>query len=377
MYSLSEQQIDFILRDIKSRGVEMEDLQVSLLDHICCIIESELEPDGDFESFYRKTIPRFFKKELREIEEETVLLLTFKHYYAMRKTMITTGTMSVVLMIFGSFFKLMHWPGANVMLLLGIALASLVFLPLMFILKTRKTGSSREKIVLGAGVLFGILVSISTLFKVLHWPGSNIVWFLSLGLLFFVYIPVYFFTGIRNPETKLNTITSTVLLMLAGGLLFLLTNVRQSKLLVMNNMYAYVQREELLERMQSEVSDSVASSSLYAEINNDCQRIKELILLNETGKTSLPQELQEQDVFIQEGNMDNSFYGNGEGVQLFIRLQEAVNKYNTSHAGSQEKKIPVEHSVLDVQVEKIGLFSNLAVLNEMTQIQMFLASAEK
>ncbi len=373
MYTLSEQQIDFILRDIKSRGVEMEDLQVSLLDHICCLIESELEPGGDFESFYRKTIPRFFKKELREIEEETLLLLTFKNYYAMRKTMITTGAISVVSMVLGSFFKIMHWPGANVMLLLGIALASLVFLPLMFILKTKEANSSRDKIVLGAGVVFGILVSVSTLFKVLHWPGANIMWFLSLGILFFVYIPVYFFTGIRNPEIKINTITSTVLLMLAGGLLFLLTNVRSSKVLVMSNMYAYVQREELLKRMQEKVSDSVATSALYAEINSDCQRIKELILLNETGKTSLPKDLEEHDVFIREGNMDNSFYGNGEGVKLFNQLKAAVMKYNDVSA----RKIPVEYSVLDVEVEKIGLFSNLAVLNGMTQIQMFLASSEK
>lgn len=376
MYTLSEQQIDFILCDIKSRGVEMEELQTDLLDHICCIIESELEPDGDFESFYRKIIPRFFKKELREIEEETILLLTFKNYYAMRKTMITTGTISVLSMIFGSFFKIMHWPGANVMLLMGIALASLVFLPLMFILKTSESNSSREKIVLGAGVVFGILVSLSTLFKVLHWPGANIMWFLSLGTLFFAYIPVYFFTGIRNPETKLNTITSTVLLMLAGGLLFLLTNVRPSKVLVMNNMYAFAQKEELLKRMQDKVSDSVATSPLYAEINNDCRKIKELILLNETGKTELPMDLKEEDVFIQEGPMDNSFYGNGEGIKLFSGLKDAVTRYNATHA-EEEKRIPIEYSVLDVDVSKIGLFSNLAVLNGMTQIQMFLASSEE
>ena len=43
MYALSDQQIDFILNDIKIRGVETEDLQLNLLDHICCIIECELE----------------------------------------------------------------------------------------------------------------------------------------------------------------------------------------------------------------------------------------------------------------------------------------------------------------------------------------------
>jgi hypothetical protein len=226
MYALTEQQIDFILRDIKSRGVEMEDLQVSLLDHICCIIECELEPGGDFDSFYRKTIPRFFKKELREIEEETILLLTFKNYYAMRKTMIITGAISVAAYIFGSFLKIMHWPGASMMLLLGILISSLIFMPLLFILKTREANSKRDKIVLGVGVLFGILVSISTLFKVFHWPYSHILWLISLGVLFFLFVPIYFFSGIRNPETKMNTITSSILVLFAGGLLFTLTSLR-------------------------------------------------------------------------------------------------------------------------------------------------------
>ena len=62
MYALSEKQIDFILNDIKIRGVEMEDLQLNLLDHVCCIIECEFEPEGDFEDFYHKTISKFFKK---------------------------------------------------------------------------------------------------------------------------------------------------------------------------------------------------------------------------------------------------------------------------------------------------------------------------
>ena len=384
MYILSQQQIDFILSDIKSRGIEMEDLQVSLLDHICCLIESELEPDGDFESFYRKIIPRFFKKELREIEEETILLLTFKNYYAMKKTMITTGTISVVSMIFGSFFKIMHLPGANVMLLLGIALASLIFMPLMFILRTRETNSSRDKIVLGAGVIFGMLVSISTLFKVFHWPGANMMWFVSLGILFFVYIPVYFFTGIRNPETKFNTITSTVLLMLAGGLLFTLTNIRPSKQVVMNHLDAYVQHQELLKRMQANISDSTTTNSFYTEINSYCEKIKSLILQSEIGMNSVPVNYDgpENAIFFNERDLGEEFYDNGngesgEGVRLVSKLKNVIEKFNSIHSKDQKNIIPIVHSVLNVTPDHIRVYSNLEVLNGMTQIQMFLASAAK
>ncbi len=376
MYSLSEQQIDFILRDIKSRGVEMEDLQVSLLDHICCIIECELEPGGDFESFYRKTVSRFFKKELREIEEETILLLTFKNYYAMKKTMIITGGTSVVGFIAGSFFKIMHWPGANVMLLLGITIASLVFLPLLFILKTKEANSTRDKIVLGVATFFGMLISLATLFKVLHWPYANNMWLISLGILFFIFLPIYFFSGIRNAETKINTITSSMLILFAGGLLFTLSNIRPSKQIVINNLYAYVQSEDLLKRMQERMSDSIKADALYSKINADCQKIKSLILQDETGIKAISTKYENLDesMFFTEGGLGGEFYDKGEGAQLLSDLQAAVVKYNASNSSAQ---IPVAYSVLDIDMSKIGQYTNLSVLNSMVRIQMFLASAEK
>ncbi len=46
MYSLNEQQLDFILADVKARGVRLEGLQYELLDHICVIIEQRLEKRG-------------------------------------------------------------------------------------------------------------------------------------------------------------------------------------------------------------------------------------------------------------------------------------------------------------------------------------------
>jgi len=85
MYCLSDKQIDYILNDIGARGVGMESLQHNLLDHVCCIIEQNLEENGDFERFYESTIRTFYKDALWEIEEETLTLLTFKNYYTMKK----------------------------------------------------------------------------------------------------------------------------------------------------------------------------------------------------------------------------------------------------------------------------------------------------
>ncbi len=238
MYNISEQQIEYILNDIRRNGVEMEDLQLNLLDHICCIIEQNLKEGDDFEDFYRKTVKQFCKHELWEIEEETIILLTIKNYYVMKKSMIISGTISVAALLFGSFLKVMHWPGAGVMLVLGIGILSFIFLPLMLLLKTKETEDKRAKLIISVGTLVGMLLCTSVLFAIMHWPGRTPLWITTCALSMFVLIPLYFFTGIRKPETKINTIIVTIILVGATGLQFMMVSIRPSRTMEIFNFYA-------------------------------------------------------------------------------------------------------------------------------------------
>jgi len=79
MYSISDQQIDFILHDLEAGGIETESLRYDLLDHVCVIIEQNLEEGEDFKEFYRSAVKTFYRQQLSEIEQETALLLTLKH----------------------------------------------------------------------------------------------------------------------------------------------------------------------------------------------------------------------------------------------------------------------------------------------------------
>lgn len=228
MYILSDEQVDYIRNDLIARGVEREDLQLNLLDHVCCIIEDELPPGGDFRSFYAQVIRRFYRKELREIEEETTLLLTFKHYYAMKKTMIISGIASAAGFIAATIFKFNHWPGTGVLFVLSFAIFALLFLPLMFVLKMKENPEKRNKLVLVLGMLLGVTAVVGVMFKIMHWPGASIMMYSTLFGLVFVYVPIYFFSGIRNPLYKLNTIVTTVLLVGCAGILMSLVSVRPS-----------------------------------------------------------------------------------------------------------------------------------------------------
>ena len=168
MLSLTEEQITFIENDIKVRGITSPDLSIDLLDHICCLIENELDEYRNFETVYQQTLLLFGEKGLKEIQDETNRLLTFKHYYFMNSTMKISGYVSSMLILIGSFFKFQHWPGANVMIVVGVFFLATLFLPLLFILKFKSTEENNRSIVLSIiGFISSLLITSNKTFEVL------------------------------------------------------------------------------------------------------------------------------------------------------------------------------------------------------------------
>ena len=284
MYQLSEQQIDYIFNDISARGVEMESLQQNLLDHLCCIIENNLEENGDFESFYQKTIKTFYKDALWEIEEETLLLLTFKNYYTMKKIMIVSGTFSAAVMSIGIFFKFMHWPGAAFCILLGIVVSSLVFLPLLFTLKAKEKQSTKDKLILGLATASGILISFAVLFKIMHWPGANMMGLIFVIIMLVLYIPLYFFSGIKNPDAKVNTIVTTIIMIMGCGLFLTLVNSKPSA---------------AIEKINIRQNKHLADCYEYSTIQNDLI-YNNLINSNDSSKKNLTELKEKSDALCQQ-----------------------------------------------------------------------------
>lgn len=279
MYVLTDEEIEFILNDIRRNGIELEELQRDLLDHICCVIETELTPEKNFEEVYRSILPRFYKRSLREIEEETQLLLTFKNYYAMKKIMIISGTFSAFTVLIGSLFKVMHWPGAALLFVLAIALFSFIFLPILSVIRIKEQTKTNDKIVIVAAAIFGSAISLAILFKVMHWPFATLLWASALAILFFIFLPIYFFGGIRNPETKTNTIVSSILILTAGGLLFLITNLRGSHAFdeaISNADEQLIENYQLLNQSSSSDTLTLQDKEFNGKITELCANIEAL-----------------------------------------------------------------------------------------------------
>ena len=229
MHKITDEEVEFILNDITKKGIVTEDVKYNILDHVCCIIENELEIGMDFNEFYRNTIARFYCKELQEIEEETQLLITFKYYHAMKRTVKITGLVAIFMILVGSLFKVQHWPGAGITLVLGFAIFSFLFIPLNIIMKFRDDKEKYNRIVMTLGLTLVLTGTIGLLFKVMHWPFANYLFFGSLAIFGLVFIPIYFFTNYRRPETKFNAIIHTTFMIAAAGMLFTLINLKSSE----------------------------------------------------------------------------------------------------------------------------------------------------
>lgn len=229
MRNIRDEETERILSDLERAGIELEDLRMNLLDHICCLLETEMEEGDDFETHYQSVLRRFYQKELAEIQQETDALLTFKHYYAMKNTLKISGMTAGALTLLGAMLKTFHLPGANICMLLGGALFSLVFLPLMIVLKFRDEEKTTDKLVLSMGLLIGMFAFVGIQFKLLHWPYANFLMRWSTTAFIFGYIPLYFITRIRRPELRFNTIVNSVLMMACGGMLYGLYNLKSTQ----------------------------------------------------------------------------------------------------------------------------------------------------
>lgn len=127
---LTLEHIEFIRQDLSSRGIILDEIRESLTDHLCCMMEKC--ESHDFETAYQEAVASFGEQGILQVEEQTVYLLIRKKQILMKRSMYVIGYIAAILSTSGLVFKLQHWPGAAIMLVLGIALFNFAFLPMYF-----------------------------------------------------------------------------------------------------------------------------------------------------------------------------------------------------------------------------------------------------
>lgn len=126
------------------------------------------------------------------------------------------GAISASLINLGISFKFQHWPGAGVMLVLGLTSFALVFIPMLLRKRLKGEASERKTVMNTLGASGLTLFSLGVLFKIMHWPGASVMLALSIFSLFFGYFLMYMTDSTIDSEAKTNYLRKAFLSVIIG-----------------------------------------------------------------------------------------------------------------------------------------------------------------
>ena len=231
MAELSDREIEMLNREIEKQGLTYTQLQKELLDHLCCDIEAKMDEGLEFLKAFEEVQSRLENNRIQEIQEETLLLINQK-YRMMKKFMYILGTIAPSLMIVGAIFKLQHWPGASVLIVLGSFLLGAIYLPVFAMVSMRDTRKKEKRVnktLYVTGVITGFIFITGVLFKIMHWPGAGIALTLSVLLIVVLFIPVLVVHALKDKENQAQNFSILVFILAMMAVNIMLFALKVSK----------------------------------------------------------------------------------------------------------------------------------------------------
>jgi uncharacterized membrane protein len=227
MYQLSEDQIALIKREVIKQDIHLKHLATDLLDHLCCEIEEQIWQGKKFSEAYNNVMKIIGNEGLKQIQLDT-LYLTDKKYRTMKNTVKIAGVVSMAMITTGSLFKIQHWPGANILFIVGFLILGGVYFPSSIMSFKKESTKPEPYLTYSSALIGGLAVIFATMLKVMHWPGANLLFLSGYILLGMVFIPLMLKELLKNAETSFLRLTYWIgaisLFMCLAGSLFKLNH---------------------------------------------------------------------------------------------------------------------------------------------------------
>ena len=231
MAELTDRELEILSGEIEKQGLTYTQLQKELLDHLCCDIEAKMDEGIEFLKAFEEVSKQLENDRIQKIQEETLLLVNQK-YRMMKRFMYILGTIAPSLLIVGAIFKMMHWPGAAVLITLGTFLLAAIYLPVFAMVSmrdTREKGKKVNKPLYIIGVITGFIFLTGILFKIMHWPGAGIALLCSVLLMVVVFIPFLVVHALRDKENQIQNFSILIFILAMMGVNIMVFALKISK----------------------------------------------------------------------------------------------------------------------------------------------------
>lgn len=109
------------------------------------------------------------------------------------------GVLVSLLLLTGCVFKINHWPGANAIMTVSIFSLVLVFLP-SALFSCYRAGGEKKKALFLAAYTSLLFIFLGAIFKILHWPGASVLLIIGMLMPIVFFLPVYLWFHFREKE---------------------------------------------------------------------------------------------------------------------------------------------------------------------------------
>ncbi|MBI1766781.1 MAG: hypothetical protein HY015_06075 [Bacteroidetes bacterium] len=179
--------IQSLLEESPITRVEMKD---NLIDHLCCAVENKMKTGIAFEKALASALIELVPNGFKEIEFETFILLNTKQI-TMKKLTYLTGLIFSLFASVGVLLKVLRYPPANELLILGFGGLAICFVPLLWVVrKPEKTPFERKRD--NVALISLALLSIGSVLKTFHVVTANETLIIGTTVFVFGFLPMTF-----------------------------------------------------------------------------------------------------------------------------------------------------------------------------------------
>jgi hypothetical protein len=164
------------------------------------------------------------------------------------------GIACILLIIVGCLFKISHWPGAGVLLTIGMAVFVSGFLPVALVNSYKAENDKKLKtLYILFYIAFGIAL-VGAIFKVQHWPGSYMLMLIGVPLPFILFLPAYLLYIRKQSKVDYNQLLAVLFFFAYFSTITALLSVNISKDLVDDMVLATINTRENNKKLYAHAS---------------------------------------------------------------------------------------------------------------------------
>jgi hypothetical protein len=301
----------------------------------------------------------------------------------MKNRIYISGVVTSLIIFTGTIFKVNHFPGAAVLLVLGIAGLILFFLPAALI-NHYKAEENRQNLSLYiVTYITCFVVFTAMLFKILHWPFSGLLLTIALPIPYLIFLPVFLVVTSKNKNFNINN-TVAVLLLLALNSVFsalLSLNVTKERI---DESYNLARNYNKLETVIDQIPDFNMKSTVNEKIDVVLKTVKEYqeLILKTQGTTreswsAAPGNLLRPEAASVAGQALEAAGETPVGIQLETDLKSLIREMeNTRGYESIVKSAPVIFNFSDPGDENLALTSRNFIDSNLTWSLTYLDALE-